>query len=270
MQCTTLGDPSLDYHEWVHKYGCYGWSYDDVLPVFEMLEKRKKNHIFGANFQDAKLGVGVSRFITYPPIENILLQYLRESKFHTGNYNFGNQDKIGSPEYAIWQGARSSSWNGYLKKILARKNLKILTFSKVTKINFDSRKRAVSVSYQQYGVSLNAMVTKEVILSAGSIASAQLLQLSGIGDFNHLSAIKVQPLIHHSPSVGENLQDHLIIPFIALSYPDIDVNGPSMFDILQYLSNKTGPLVAPLGVITRIPYGRRYSQYIRTYKNIPI
>ena len=73
------GSP-LDYHEWVHKYGCYGWSYEYLLPVFKSLEKRTM-------FDDAKFGIGVSRFRIYPKVQNILLEYLRDAGFRTENYN---------------------------------------------------------------------------------------------------------------------------------------------------------------------------------------
>ena len=51
---------------------------------------------------------------------------------------------------------------------------------------------------------------QEVILSAGTVGSPQLLMLSGVGDTEHLQQVGVQPL-HHSPEVGQNLQDHLIV-----------------------------------------------------------
>lgn len=248
-----------DYHEWVHKYGCYGWSYEDVLPLFKSIEKRTM-------FDDAKLGIGVSRFVIYPPIQNILLEYLQDAGFRTGNFNKGNQDKIGSPEYAIWRGARSSSWNGYLKRIIQRPNLKTITFSQVTKINFDANKRAVSVSHTRYGIPMLASVSKEVILSAGSIASAQLLQVSGVGDFNHLKSVGVTSLVKNLPGVGKGFQDHLIVPFIGLSFSDINVAGaPTIFDIAQYFKNKTGPLTIPLGAITGFITDAKYSQKVRYF-----
>ena len=84
------------------------------------------------------------------------------------------------------------------------------------------------------------MASQEVVLSAGSIGSPQILMLSGVGDRDHLEQVGVTPL-HHLPAVGQNLQDHLITSLIfdteqPLSIDLLGSSSPSA--VLQYLSGK--------------------------------
>ena len=66
----------------------------------------------------------------------------------------------------------------------------------------------MGVEYEQHGKVLTARADKEVILSAGPLASPQLLELSGVGNAALLQELGI-PVVHHLPGVGENLADHL-------------------------------------------------------------
>ena len=79
------------------------------------------------------------------------------------------------------KGLRCSAAVGYLNPIKNRKNLRIETKCHVEKINFENKK-ATSVSYWKNNQSFTLKANKEIILSAGSIGSAQILQTSGIGE----------------------------------------------------------------------------------------
>ena len=94
------------------------------------------------------------------------------------------------------------------------------------------------------------LASQEVVLSAGSIGSPQILMLSGVGDRDHLDQVGVTPL-HHLPAVGQNLQDHLITSLIfdteqPLSIDLLGSSSPSA--VLQYLSGKNVP-ACPLSLI---------------------
>ena len=87
---------------------------------------------------------------------------------------------------------------------------------------------------------------KEVILSAGTIGSPQILMLSGVGDRKHLEEVGIKT-IHHSPQVGQNLQDHLI------AFVSFDTPGPLSIDVLgglypstwsQYFNEGQGPMTS--------------------------
>jgi choline dehydrogenase-like flavoprotein len=98
---------------------------------------------------------------------------------------------------------------------------------------------------------------REVILSAGSIQSPQLLMLSGIGPKDHLEEMKI-PVIHHASGVGQNLQDHVAIGgLIYIFDPSLDIPESSNLtlqlfksikfeDILEMMWKNTGPMYATL------------------------
>lgn len=84
------------------------------------------------------------------------------------------------PQSMILRGARCSSYLGYLYPIRHRKNLHVVTFAYVTRVLFNNQKEAVGVVFDRFGEQFTVYARKEVILSAGSINSPQLLMLSGI------------------------------------------------------------------------------------------
>ena len=168
---------------------------------------------------------------------------LKEDGFKIGNYNFGHQNKFGNVESAIGNGARSSSWNKYLKHALYRKNLNVIPFAKVQKINFDTNQRAISVSYKHQGMIKVSKVSKEVIVSASAIESPHLLMVSGVGDYDHLKRFNIDPLVSNLPSVGKHLQDHLVTVIGFLSLGKVKIEAPSIFDSFNYVMYKKGSWV---------------------------
>ena len=130
-----------------------------------------------------------------------------------------------------------------------RKNLHVLTFSYVTKILFANNKRAVGVQFDRFSMSYTVFARREIILSAGSINTAQLLMLSGVGPADHLKKLGI-PMVANLP-VGNNLQDHIypgvhftVDPKVSLIQRRV-VNLPN---ILKYFASGRGPLTALGGV----------------------
>ena len=80
---------------------------------------------------------------------------------------------------------RCSAAKGYLNPVKKRNNLKIITEAHVQKINFDGKK-AESVSFFQGDKVVTVKARREIILSAGSIGSPHILQVSGVGDSSKL------------------------------------------------------------------------------------
>ncbi|KAG8680366.1 hypothetical protein FRC08_016360, partial [Ceratobasidium sp. 394] len=130
-------------------------------------------------------------------------------------------------------GKRSYAASTYYAYNAARSNLVVLTGAQATKINFANSTgsrgsiTATGVSFVSGSTSYNVRARKEVILSAGSFQSPQLLELSGIGNPTILQQFGITPLID-LPGVGENLQDH---PLISASYELKP--GKTTFDILR-------------------------------------
>ena len=109
----------------------------------------------------------------------------------------------------ISDGRRMSTARAYLEPARNRVNLKVQTGAMTEKLLFEG-KRCVGVRYSVGGTVHEARVTREVMLSAGSINSPQLLELSGIGNPEVLKACGVN-VLHDLPGVGENLRDQCVI-----------------------------------------------------------
>jgi choline dehydrogenase-like flavoprotein len=145
---------------------------------------------------------------------------------------------------------RSYSATTYLKSAAARPNLKVYTGALVNKVTFDTTKpipAASGVSFTKDGSVYTVEAKEEVILSAGSYGSPQILELSGIGSEEVLSAAGVDVVLSN-PHVGENLQDHCYMPLGFKVNPGIhtldDLVNETFFNEAydQYLADASGPL----------------------------
>ena len=110
------------------------------------------------------------------------------------------------------RGRRCSAARAFLKPVLNRPNLRVETGCLVEGVELDGW-RTTGVRWRQDGATKSARCNGEVILSAGSIGSAQLLMLSGIGRGIDLLNHGV-PVVLDRPGVGQNLQDHLQLRMI--------------------------------------------------------
>jgi len=144
------------------------------------------------------------------------------------------------------RGARWSCADAYLKPVLYRRNLRLLTGATVSKVLIGDG-RAVGVEYtDDKGRRQTVWAAKEVVLSAGAVNTPQLLMLSGIGDETELADFGI-PVVHHAPEVGKNLLDHLITPL------GFAVRNDSLFDaekpaqLADYLLRRRGMLTSNVG-----------------------
>ncbi|KAK5125884.1 hypothetical protein LTR08_005116 [Meristemomyces frigidus] len=146
--------------------------------------------------------------------------------------------------------SRSYSATAYLDPVKDRSNLKVYTNALVEKINFNtssSTPSAESVSFSINRTSYAINANQEVLLTAGSFGSPQLLELSGIGNSTILAAAGVETVLDN-PNVGENMQDHVYMPLGYQVNEGIftldDVADADTYDAAysQYLANGTGPL----------------------------
>ncbi|HCA52172.1 MAG TPA: glucose-methanol-choline oxidoreductase [Mycobacterium sp.] len=151
-------------------------------------------------------------------------------------------------ETAVTQrrGARWSCADAYLKPVLYRSNLTLLTDSMVRRVIFEGS-RAVGVEFDDAnGRRQTVRAAREVVLCAGAVNTPQLLMLSGIGDEKELSEFGIG-LTYHSPEVGKNLLDHLVATL------GFDVRDDSLFDaekpreLLNYLLRRRGMLTSNVG-----------------------
>src|SRR5262249_26014912 len=128
--------------------------------------------------------------------------------------DFNCGDNEGSCYFHVNQrrGRRWSAARGFLKPVLDRKNLRLLTECLVEGLIFDGR-RATGVRWQRGGGAEQVRCRGEIILAAGAIGSVQLLLRSGIGPATQLQDLSI-PVVLDRPGVGENLQDHLQLRLI--------------------------------------------------------
>ncbi|HSV84347.1 MAG TPA: GMC family oxidoreductase N-terminal domain-containing protein [Ramlibacter sp.] len=122
--------------------------------------------------------------------------------------NRPDHEGIAYLSYTMRDGVRQSAATAFLKPVRGRANLTVMTGTRVQRIVFAGR-RAVGIEVvgPHGGQRLDAR--REIILSAGALESPKLLQLSGIGDSDHLQGLGI-PVVAHRPAVGGNLREHLL------------------------------------------------------------
>ncbi len=195
---------AADYDHW-RQLGLKGWGWSDVLPYF----RRHEDHYGGrTDFH----GYGGELKVDRPRVRWRLLDAFREAARETGipstdDFNKGNNEGCGYFEVNQKRGRRWSAASAFLKPALSRKNLTLITHAHVERVLIEGR-AATGVVIRHKGATRTITAKREVIVSAGAVASPAILERSGIGDGERLQAMGV-PVVQHLPGVGENLQDHL-------------------------------------------------------------
>ena len=239
---------SNDYDNW-RQMGNTGWGWNDVLPYFL---KSENNELGKSEYHNDNGPIMVSN-------KKIDLKMLDEFQNaaeecgipKTNDFNTGDNTGIGFFQFTTNHNKsllklRCSAAKGYLNPVKKRKNLKIITNAHVQKINFEGTK-ADSVSFYRGDKLDTAKARREIILSAGSIGSPHILQVSGIGNADKLSKIGIKA-IHELKGVGMNLQDHLMFRPVYKVKNLKSLNGKinSLFGNfligLEYLFKQSGPM----------------------------
>jgi len=198
-----------DFDDW-KAAGNFGWGYDDVLPIFKKIEDNSA----GA---DAWRGIGgpmriADNWATVHPLTKVFIKAGEELGLNENkDFNGASQDGIGVYQTNIANGRRLSAARAFLRPAMKRKNVRVEMNALVTRLVFEGR-RAVGVEYRQNGATIEVRAGREVIVSAGSVNTPQLLELSGIGDPAHFGPLGI-PLVHANANVGEHLEDHVGINY---------------------------------------------------------
>ncbi|MCX4029923.1 choline dehydrogenase [Endozoicomonas sp. SM1973] len=246
-QVYTRGHPS-DYDEWAAEEGCEGWSFDEVLPYFR---KAEDNIRLVNRFH----GVGGPLQVSDPvphPLTNTFVRAAQEAGFpFSADFNGAVQEGFGYYQLTNRAGKRCSAAAAYIKPVLKRSNLTIITKATVKKILIEND-RAVGVQYVQRGSNqlFSVRAQQEVLVTSGAVGSPKLLLLSGIGPANHLKNVGVD-VVHDLPGVGENFHDHMDVFVVSECSGDysFDRYKPWYMNLwagLQYLLFKTGPVASNL------------------------
>ena len=234
-----------DYDNW-KDLGNEGWSYRDVLPYFKKFECQENgsNEYHGVDGE-----LKVSNLRLKRKIADLFIKASEEIGIpNNPDCNGENQEGVGYFQQTSFKGFRRSSYRSFLnKKIRNRKNLTVITNTQVSKVLFKNKK-AIGVQCIESNAhkDRNIYANSEVIISAGSISSPQILQLSGIGDEQHLKGLGIN-VIHNNPAVGKNLQDHLQVRMVFKTNTrtlndELNTWWKKALIGLQYMLFRTGPL----------------------------
>lgn len=244
-----------DYDTW-RQMNNPGWGWDDVLPYF------KKSEDFYAGDDELHSSGGEWR-VEEQRLSWEILDAYRDAAEQAGIAkvdDFNRGDNEGSAYFQVNQckGWRWNTSKGFLRPALNRPNLKVVTNAQARRVLFEG-KRAVGVEVDQKGGRVQYRTKGEVILSSGAVGSPQLLELSGIGNPEHLRDHGID-VLHDNPSVGENLQDHLQlrVAFRVQGVKTLNQRAGSLLGRmgigLEYMLKRSGPMsMAPsqLGIFAK-------------------
>ena len=235
-----------DWDHWA-ALGNRGWAWDEVLPIFRSLEDYERGATDG-------YGAGGEVRVEDPRVRWDVIDAWREAAAECGIPPvkvFNNGDNFGCAYFQMNQkrGRRWSATNAFLRPVVHRKNLTVLTDAHVLKLKFSGRD-CVGLQFRLDKETFHVDAKRETILAAGAIGSPQLLQVSGIGDGQHLNEKSI-PLLHHLPGVGGNLQDHLQIrmQYKVKNVKTLNGIANSLWGkaamAFEYFAFRTGPLTMP-------------------------
>ena len=253
-----------DYDSWAES-GAKGWAFKDVLPIF----KAQEDWEGGAN---EWRGVGGPIHIRRPHNPHPTARAVVEAAGQMGfpfldDMNGPMRDGAGYINMNIARdGTRVSAARAFLYPNLDRENLTLLLSTNVTKVLFNGD-RASGVEIAAADGARRVSATREVILAAGTIHTAQLLMLSGVGEASALKKFGIAP-VADLRGVGRNFQDHVHLSGVVCQYrgkfPDrpadsnaveaevnlssgVNGHGTDIVLVLEQLPNASPELVARFG-----------------------
>ena len=239
---------SNDYDNWKQQ-GNKGWGWDDVLPYFV---KSENNELGKSKYHSDSGPIMVANKKIKLKMLDEFINAAEESGIpKTDDFNTGDNFGVGFYQFTTSHSKfglklRCSSAKGYLNPVKNRKNLKIITNAVVQKITFENKK-AVALSYIVGDKIFEVKSNKEIILSAGSIGSPHILQISGVGDAQKLKKHGID-IKKDLKGVGKNLQDHLMFRpvYKVKNLKSLNKKINSLFGNfligLEYIFNQSGPM----------------------------
>ena len=244
-----------DFDYW-RQLGCTGWSFQDVLPYF----KRSMHQTRGADDWHATGGpLCVSDVDVHPLCEAFIEAAMAIGLPRNDDFNGKVQEGVGYHQTTTRGGKRCSTAVGYLKPVMGRPNLQVITHALTEKVIVENG-RATGIAFRQHGQLRTVTARREVVLSAGAIGSPHILMLSGIGPEAQLRQFGI-PVVHHIAGVGQNMQDHYSAPIKLKARGGVPtVNAVMLSNVkkvkagLDYYLRRKGPLTtitAPAAIFAR-------------------
>ncbi|WP_102143696.1 GMC family oxidoreductase [Mycobacterium hubeiense] len=220
---------AADYDEWGELAGDE-WSYANVEKYFRRIESGP---------------LVISRQRSPRSSTAAWLTAVRECGYPLEDPNQAEPQGFCETRVTQRRGSRWSTADAYLKPVLRRPNLTLLTEATATRVVFDGT-RAAGVEFAQDGTRQVVTARREVVLCGGAINSPQLLMLSGVGDRDQLAEHGID-VVAHSPEVGANLLDHLVVP-LGFDVPhDTLFAAEKPLQLVNYLVRRRGMLTSNVG-----------------------
>ncbi|MFM7859718.1 MAG: GMC family oxidoreductase, partial [Flammeovirgaceae bacterium] len=240
-----------DYDNWA-SLGCYGWSYNEVLPYFK---KSEHNEQFENEFHCRGGLMNVTQAYWYhtPMAEAFISACAEKGIARNDDVNGANQEGAGWFQYNMKNGQRFSAASAFLKPALKRNNLAVITGTLCKRIVLEGDRATGVELMTSHSASMVARARREVIVCAGAFESPKLLLLSGVGAKEELKrhGIEVKKDV---PGVGKNLHDHIFYPVSSLCA--IKSNNYYLpwyrqaAALAKYLITKSGPFsIGPLEAV---------------------
>ena len=233
-----------DYDGWAQA-GCAGWAWSDVLPWFRFAESNQR---LAGDFHgtDGPLKVSDTRY--RHPLSLAFVKGAQECGLpYSHDFNGAQQAGVGFYQTTTHEGERASTSTTYLAAVRDNPNLTVVTGAMVHRILIEEG-RAVGVAWRDGSGMHEARATREVVLSAGALATPKLLMLSGVGPAEQLRRFGL-PVHQDLPGVGENFQDHLEVSVYGrcrepISLLDNDKGLAALKHGLQWKLFRTGLLTS--------------------------
>lgn len=254
-----------DYDRW-NDLGNPGWSYNEVLPYFK---KSEGNKVLNNEFHNQSGPLSVDAFESTDHVKQIILESVMQQGYkEITDFNADEHIGFGAAQGTLLERERCSTAKAFLNPIKDRKNFQVIKNAFVKSLIFNELNDVKGVKFQIGGKKLRAIAKKEVILSAGALGSPRIMLSSGIGPIDHLNAMKI-PVVKNL-SVGHNLQDHLIVPYIMKldkSTAKPDSIQDLVRSLLQYLDGKKGRF-AGVGIIELMGFVNTDSVHVSKFPDI--
>ncbi|KAJ6518186.1 alcohol oxidase [Mycena vitilis] len=253
-----------DFDRWAEVTGDDGWSWDNLTPYMRKNERftaPSDHHNITGQFNPAVHGfhgINAVSLQGFPsPITTPIFEATKQLEGYPFNLdmNSGFHLGIGWGQWTVNNGSRSSSATSYLApRFMARPNLHLLLHARATRVLPTTSKTFRTVEFVQEinGKRFTITARKEVIMSAGSIGTPNILLHSGIGNSSTLKSLGIKA-VHNLPSVGQNLTDHTLtsLSFLVNSdntYETVERNTSlAAAQFAEWNTSRTGPLVDPTG-----------------------
>lgn len=236
------GNPT-NYNEWA-ELGNEGWGWDDVLPYFKKAQNQERGE---SEYHSVGGPVNVAELRDPSPLSVALVDAAVSNGFDR-NEDFNGETQEGFGLYQVTQkeGMRFSTAVAYLHPALPRENLTAIPFAKVTRLTFKGN-RCTGAVYIKDGEEQTASAKRDVIVCGGAINSPQLLMLSGIGPKEDLEALGID-VVKDLPGVGQNLQDHLMVPVAYhCTQPITLATATAEEEGIKFATERMGKLTSNIG-----------------------